>query len=434
MSNINPKPDARIIKAIISGSLANLVTWYDWYIYSAFAIYFSASFFPNGSQTVQLLQTAGIFALGFLMRPVGGWLLGTFADRFGRRKSMLLAVILMSFGSLMIAVTPSYHTIGVYAPILLLMARLVQGISIGGETGISTAYLSEMPPPQQRGFYSSFQYATLVGGQIFALGTLIVLQQFVLTEQQLHDWGWRIPFVIGSFLTLVTFYLHRNLHETQAYQAATTKRVSQRDVWRNLFQHPKAILIVIGLTLGGTLAFYTYITYMQKYLANTIGLSKADATLITFCALLVFALVQPFFGGLSDRIGRRPLLIAFGILGVCCTIPLINAINHAASNWHIFWLLTVCLLILSAYTSISAIVKAEIFPASIRAIGVGLPHAVTVAVFGGSAEYVALWLKDLGHEAWFYWYVTAGIFISLVMFIFMKDTRQHNKMEGEPHG
>ncbi len=435
MTQLYSPPSARTVKAIVSGSVANLVTWYDWYIYSAFAIYFSASFFPHGSQTVQLLQTAGIFALGFLMRPVGGWVLGAFADRYGRRRSMIVAVGLMSFGSLLIAVTPSYESIGVYAPILLLFARLVQGLSIGGETGISTAYLSEMPPPHRRGFYSSFQYATLVGGQILALGTLIVLQRFFLSEEQLHDWGWRIPFVIGAFLTLITFYLHNHLHETKAYETAKARSAAKpQSTWKKLAQHPKAVATVIGLTLGGTLAFYTYITYMQKYLANTVGLSKADATLITFGALLVFAVVQPLFGGLSDRVGRRPLLIGFGILGVCCTVPLIGAINRAGSNWEIFGLLCICLIILSAYTSISAAVKAEVFPAEVRAVGVGLPHAITVAVFGGSAEYVALWLKSVGHEGWFYWYVAAAIFISLIMFIRMKDTRTHNRMDGEPHG
>ncbi len=424
----------RSISAIISGSLANLLVWYDWYIYSAFAIYFSASFFPHGSQTVQLLQTAGVFALGFFMRPVGGWVLGAFADRFGRRKSMLLSVYLMSFGSVLIAVTPTYHAIGVYAPVLLLLGRLIQGLSIGGGTGISTAYLTEMSPPYRRGFYASFQYATLVGGQILALGLLIVLQKFVLSDQALHDWGWRIPFAVGSVLTLGMFYLNDNLHETKAYQAANAGTKVKKRIWARLAAHPGAIMMVVGLTMGGTLAFYTAIIYMQKYLVNTVGISKEDATLITFVSLSVFALVQPLFGALSDRIGRRPLLIAFGVLGVCTTIPLMTAIGRATSNWQIFGLLVIYLLILSAYSSISVVVKAEIFPAEIRVIGVGLPHAITVALFGGSAEYVALWLKNIGHEMWFYWYITIAIFISLLMFVFMKDTRTNNKMAGEPHG
>lgn len=433
MSDINSSN--RPLHAIIGSSLANLLVWYDWYIYAAFAIYFSSSFFPHGSQTVQLLQTAGIFALGFFMRPIGGMLLGSFADRFGRRKSMLLAVFLMSFGSLLIAVAPSYDSIGVYAPLLLLLARLIQGVSIGGGTGITTAYLTEMSPPNRRGFYASFQYLTLVGGQILALGLLIVLQKFILTDAQLHAWGWRIPFAIGAVLTLGMIYLQRHLHETKAYQANNMKQAaSMRAVWRKLIRHPKEMLTVVGLTLGGTLGFYTAIVYMQKYLVNTGGISKEDATFITFTALLVFALLQPLFGALSDRVGRRPLLIAFGVLGVLTTVPLMTAISTAGSNWEVFGLLIIYLVILSLYSSISVVVKAEIFPAAVRVIGAGLPHAITVALFGGSAEYVALWLKNAGYEEWFYWYVTLGIFISLVMFLRMKETRTHNKIDGEPHG
>lgn len=434
MSAISNETPRRTIKAIISGSLANLLVWFDWYIYAAFAIYFSASFFPHGSQTVQLLQTAGVFALGFFMRPVGGWFLGAFADRFGRRKSMLLSVFLMSSGSLLIAVMPTYETIGVYAPILLLFARLIQGLSIGGGTGITTAYLTEMSPPHRRGFYASFQYLTLVGGQILALGLLIVLQRYLLSDAQLHSWGWRIPFAIGSVLTLGMFYLHNNIPETKAYRAAHTKRAEKIGIWSQLVRHPKAILMVVGLTLGGTLAFYTAIVYMQKYLINTGEISKEDATMISFIGLLAFALMQPIFGAISDRVGRRPLLIAFGVLGVCTTIPLMTAISTATSNWEILGLLLVYLLILSLYSSVSVVVKAEMFPAEIRVIGAGLPHAITVAAFGGSAEYVALWLKYIDHEMWFYWYVTLGIFISLMMFVFMKDTHKNNKIDGEPHG
>ena len=438
MENIQVKdgtPSNRRTKAIISGSLANLLVWYDWYIYAAFAIYFSSSFFSSDSQTVRLLQTAGIFALGFFMRPIGGMILGSFADRFGRRKSMLLSVFMMSLGSLMIAVTPTYDTIGVYAPILLLVARLIQGLSIGGGTGITTAYLSEMAPPHRRGFYASFQYMTLVSGQILALGLLILLQKWVLTDAQLHEWGWRIPFAIGAVLTLAMPYLQGHIDETKAYQAVNAKKAtSTAGIWKLLARHPKAILMVVGLTMGGTLAFYTAIVYMQKYLVNSGGISKEDATLITFLSLLVFALAQPFFGAVSDRIGRRPLLIAFGVLGTCTTIPLMRAISDASSHGAILGLLVVYLLIISLYSSISVVVKAEIFPAEIRVIGAGLPHAITVALFGGSAEYVALWLKNAGHEMWFYWYITLAILISLVMFVCMKDTRTNNRMVGEPDG
>lgn len=423
------------IKSIKGGALTNLLIWYDWYIYAAFSIYFSATFFPDGSRTIQLLQTAGIFALGFLMRPIGGRFLGAFADQFGRRKSMLVAVVLMSLGSLIIAIVPGYHTIGIWAPILLLFARLLQGLSIGGGTGIVTAYLTEKSPPHRRGFFASFQYMTLVGGQIIALGLLVLLQTFFLTDQQLYEWGWRIPFAIGAVLSIGMFYLQTHIDETRAFKEVDTlSRGRKRRIISQLIQHPRSILFVVALTMGGTLAFYTAIVYMQKYLINTGGLSNADATLITFVGLLIFALMQPLFGALSDRIGRKPLLLAFGILGVVTTVPIMTALSQSDSNWEIFGLLMVYLVILSAYSSISVVVKAEIFPVEVRVIGAGLPHAITVALFGGTAEYVALWLKSIGHERLFFWYITLIIFISLLAFIFTKDSKIHNKIDDEPFG
>jgi MFS transporter, MHS family, alpha-ketoglutarate permease len=415
------------LKSIIGGSIGNLVEWYDWYAYSAFSLYFSGAFFPEASATAQLLNTAGIFAVGFLMRPIGGWLFGGIADRIGRKQAMTLSVLLMSFGSLLIALTPSYSTIGVLAPILLLIARLLQGLSVGGEYGVSATYLSEMATENRRGFYSSFQYVTLVGGLLIALGIQLILQKLILTEPQLKEWGWRIPFVIGAILALVALYLRSNLHETQAFEAQKEKK-SQKGTIRALFQHPKAILLVAGMTLGGTIAFYTYTNYMQKFLVNTVGLSKDVSTLISFVSLLIFVILQPIFGALSDRIGRKPLLIGFGILGTIFTVPLLTTLSHTHSAWTSFFLLMAGLIIVSGYTSINAIVKAELFPAEVRALGVGLPYALTVAIFGGTAEYIALWFKDTGHESYFYWYVTGCIFISLLVYVFMKDTKISSKI------
>lgn len=416
------------LKSIIGGSIGNLVEWYDWYAYSAFSLYFSGVFFPEANRTAQLLNTAGIFAVGFLMRPIGGWMFGGIADRIGRKQAMTLSVLLMSFGSLVIALTPSYSTIGVLAPILLLIARLLQGLSVGGEYGVSATYLSEMATENRRGFYSSFQYVTLVGGLLIALGIQLLLQKLILTEQQLQDWGWRIPFVIGAILALVALYLRSNLHETEAFEAQNLRQEESKGTIRELLRHPKAILLVIGLTLGGTLAFYTYTNYMQKFLVNTVGLSKDISTLISFVSLLIFVILQPFFGALSDRIGRKPLLIGFGVLGTLFTVPLLTALSHTHSAWTSFFLLMAGLIIVSGYTSINAIVKAELFPAEVRALGVGLPYALTVALFGGTAEYIALWFKDAGHESWFYWYVTGCIAISLIVYLFMKDTKDHSEL------
>lgn len=425
------------LKSIIGGSIGNLVEWYDWYAYSAFSLYFSGAFFPEASKTAQLLNTAGIFAVGFLMRPIGGWMFGGIADRIGRKQAMTLSVLLMSFGSLLIALTPSYSTIGVLAPILLLLARLLQGLSVGGEYGVSATYLSEMATENRRGFYSSFQYVTLVGGLLIALGIQLILQKLILTEPQLQEWGWRIPFVIGAILALVALYLRSNLHETEAFEAQrlhqgnsdkAKEKKSQKGTISLLFKHPKAILLVIGMTLGGTIAFYTYTNYMQKFLVNTVGLSKDISTLISFISLLIFVILQPFFGALSDRIGRKPLLIGFGILGTIFTVPLLTALSHTHSAQTSFFLLMAGLIIVSGYTSINAIVKAELFPAEVRALGVGLPYALTVALFGGTAEYIALWFKDAGHESYFYWYVTGCIFISLLVYVFMKDTKKNSEL------
>lgn len=416
------------LKAIIGGSIGNLVEWYDWYAYSAFSLYFSGAFFPEQDETAQLLNTAGIFAVGFLMRPIGGWMFGGIADKIGRKRAMTLSVLLMSLGSLLIALTPTYHSIGVLAPVLLLIARLLQGLSVGGEYGVSATYLSEMATENRRGFYSSFQYVTLVGGQLIALGIQLILQKLILTEAQLHDWGWRIPFVIGAFLAVIALYLRRNLHETEAFEAQKEKKSEKKGTIKALLQHPKAVLTVVGLTLGGTLAFYTYTTYMQKFLVNTVHLSKDLSTLLSFITLLIFILLQPAFGALSDKIGRKPLLISFGILGTIFTVPLLTALSNTQSVWTAFFLLMAALIIVSGYTSINAVVKAELFPAEVRALGVGLPYALTVALFGGTAEYVALWFKESQHESYFYWYITGCIAISLLVYLTMKDTKKTSQI------
>ncbi|MEH6306969.1 MFS transporter [Olivibacter sp. CPCC 100613] len=427
------KISKRRLKAIIGGSVGNLVEWYDWYAYSAFTIYFSGSFFPGNDRTLQLLNTAAIFAVGFLMRPLGGYVFGVIGDRFGRKKSMTLSVLLMSFGSLIIACSPTYRQVGMIAPAVLLMARLLQGLSVGGEYGVSATYLSEMATPNRRGFYSSFQYVTLIGGQLIALGIQLLLQKLILSEEELVAWGWRIPFVIGAILAVIALYLRQHLDETRAFKEQGQLREKKGSL-QLLIQYPKEILTVVGLTLGGTLAFYTYSTYIQKFLVNTVGFANTDATLITFLALLIFAMLQPAFGLLSDKIGRKPLLLAFGVLGTLFTVPLLNALQQVGDKWQAFWLILFALIIVSGYTSINAIVKAELFPAKIRALGVGLPYALTVAIFGGSAEYVALWFKDIGHESYFYWYITVCIACSLFVYLRMQDTKHKSQLNKEPNG
>ncbi len=414
----------RRVKAIMVGSSGNLVEWYDFYVYAAFSLYFAKSFFPAGDETAQLLATAGIFAVGFLMRPLGAWFFGRLADRKGRKLSLTLCISLMCLGSAIIAVTPTYETIGVAAPAVLLVARLIQGFSLGGEYGTSATYLSEMATPERRGFYSSFQYVTLIGGQLCAMVVLIVLQNFILTEAELTQWGWRIPFAIGAVLAVVVYIMRRDMPETSAFTQSATHDGSIA----SLMKHPKEVAIVIGLTLGGTVAFYTFTTYMQKFLVNTSGFAKDTATLIMAAALFLYMLLQPAVGALSDRIGRRPVLMAFGVLGTLCTVPLLTALQDTREPGTAFALVLAGLVIVSGYTAINAVVKAELFPTHIRALGVGLPYALTVAMFGGTAEYIALWFKQAGHATWFYWYVTACIAISLAVYACMRDTRRNSTM------
>lgn len=419
------RTEKAIISNVLKGSLGNLVEWFDWYVYAAFAIYFAPVFFPSHDKTAELLSTAAVFAIGFLMRPLGSLLLGKYADQHGRRAALTLSVLIMAAGSLVIAVTPGYDQIGILAPAILVIARLFQGLSLGGEYGTSATYLSEMASAAHRGFYSSFQYVTLISGQLLALGVQIILQ-ITLSEHAIAVWGWRIPFVIGALGALIVLVLRLSMEESDQFLAQAKKEKGQL---RELLHYPKAVLTVMGLTLGGTIAFYTYTTYLQKFMINTTGLPKQTVTWINFAALFIFMVLQPFAGALSDKIGRKPLLFWFGGLGTVFTVPIFLALAQTKSAWVAFFLMLAGLVIVTGYTAINAIVKAEMFPTEIRALGVGLPYGLTVAVFGGTAEYVALYLKNAHHESVFFVYVAAVIFISLLVYWRMADTKATSKLD-----
>ncbi|AGE76633.1 MULTISPECIES: MFS transporter [Bacillus cereus group] len=423
----------RVAGNIFKGSVGNLIEWYDWYVYSAFAVYFSAEFFPKGDPTSQLLNTAAIFAVGFLMRPIGSLLMGRYADRHGRRAALTLSITVMAGGSFIIACTPSYESIGIMAPIILVLARLLQGLSLGGEYGTSATYLSEMASSGRRGFYSSFQYVTLVAGQMVALGVQIVLQQ-LLSEPDMKAWGWRIPFIIGAMGAVAVLWLRRTMDESEQFSNIKSQKRESAGTVRALMKHPKAVLTVVGLTLGGTVAFYTYTTYLQKFMVNTVGLPKEVVSWINFAALLIFVVLQPIAGLLSDKIGRRPLLMAFGILGTLLTAPIFFFMEKTTEPIVAFLLMMVGLIIVTGYTSINAIVKAELFPTEIRALGVGLPYALTVAIFGGTAEFIALWLKSIGMESLFYFYVAGCIAISFITYWRMDESSKTSQIEAELGG
>ncbi|WP_312487115.1 MFS transporter [Sphingomonas sp.] len=427
MSYATTDPGRHRLKSIIGGSTGNLVEWFDWYVYSAFTLYFAPHFFPSENRTAQLLSAAAVFAVGFVMRPIGAWIMGIYADRKGRKAGLTLSVTLMCAGSLIIAITPGYGTIGLAAPALLVLARLMQGLSVGGEYGASATYLSEMAGKDRRGFFSSFQYVTLISGQLLAICVLLILQS-TMTEAALDEWGWRIPFALGAVLAVVVFYIRRGLAETKSFENTKNDGAPRSGLVQLFTKHPRETITVMLLTAGGTLAFYAYSIYMQKFLVNTSGFSREVASQINAVTLFVFMLLQPVAGGLSDRIGRKPLMVAFGIAGVLFTYPIFSTLETTRDPMVAGALVMAALIIVTGYTSINAVVKAELFPAHIRALGVALPYALANTIFGGTAESVALLFKRAGFEQGFYWYVTAMIGISLIVYLRMRDTAKSSQI------
>lgn len=414
----------RRIMAIVGSSSGNLVEWYDFYCYAFFALYFAPAFFPKGDSTSQLLQTAGIFAVGFFMRPVGGWLFGRIGDRVGRRTSMVVSVLMMCFGSLLIGILPTYDTVGTLAPVLLLLARMLQGLSVGGEYGTSATYMSEVAIKGRRGFFASFQYVTLIGGQLLASLVLVGLQA-VMTSAELTAYGWRIPFFIGAGLAVVALYLRRSLAETK--EAGDKENAG---TFSELFKHWRAFCVVLAYTAGGSLSFYTFTTYMQKYLVNTAGMPKTSASQVMTWVLLVYMLIQPIFGALSDKIGRKANMILYSGLGMLMVVPIMSFLHTNKDPYLAFAMITLGLSVISFYTGISGIVKAELFPTNVRALGVGLSYAIANAMFGGTAEYVALWFKDAGIETTFFWYVTIMLAIAFIASLIMPNPKVHGYLDG----
>jgi len=422
------------LRSIIGGSAGNVIEWYDFLAYSIFSIYFSKAFFPGGNQTAQLLNAAAVAAIGYVVRPLGSWAIGVLADRHGRRVALSLSVAMMSIGSLIIAVTPTYASIGVAAPAVLIFARLLQGFSMGGEAGTSATYLSEMAPTGRRGFFVGFVQVTVVMGQLLALALMLVLQRLVLTPTQLEQWGWRIPFAIGGALAIFALYLRRGIAETEAFSrehSAADTQTQRGSLLTLLIQHRRQTLWTIGISIGGTVAFYTFTIYLQKYMVNTTGFSRNTATLIATLALVIYMGFQPLYGLLSDLIGRRPVMMIFGVGGTFLTVPLMHALGATHSAMTAFALNLAALGILSGFSSIHWLVKSELFPAKVRALGVGLPFAIVSSVMGGTTEYLALRFKHAGHESWFFYYVSACAAISLITYVLMPETRHRSVIDEE---
>ncbi len=427
----------RAVSNILKGSAGNLVEWYDLYVYTVFAAYFQSHFFNSKDELQAGLEAMAVFSTSFLMRPVGAWFFGRYADRKGRKAALTLSVTIMSAGSFAIAILPTTQQIGVWALILLIVVRLVQGFSVGGEYGTSATYMSEAATSKRRGFFSSFQYVTLIGGQMLALLVLVILQN-TMDKGALTEWGWRIPFAIGGVAALVVLWLRRSMEETvsaeqvEAAKVPAVAGVAQPGTMKLLFtEHWKPLLICIGVTLGGTVAFYTYTNFILKFMNDTSGIAKTDTSVINFWALFIFMLLQPVYGIISDKVGRRPLLLWFGITGVLFTWPLLSTLAGTKDPFTAFLLMMGGLLIVGGYTSINALVKAELFPASIRALGVGLGYAIANSLFGGTVPLLGAAFQKAERVDLFFTYVTVAIAISLLVYIFALKNKKSTHLDHE---
>ncbi|MDT7619399.1 MAG: transporter, family, alpha-ketoglutarate permease [Pseudonocardiales bacterium] len=405
-------------RSLLATLLGNTLEWFDWQAYAIFSVFFSGQFFPKSSSVSALLGTLAIFAVGFFFRPLGGLLIAGFTDRAGRRGGLVLSVLLMAAGSLLIAVSPTYAQVGALAPILLLLARILQGLSTGGEFAASASYLAEIAPPRRRGFVTSFFYVSNVIGTLLAtvLGAVLV---GALGAAQMRDWGWRLPFVVGALLALVALYLRARLVESAAFTAQRSR--PERPTLRAFREHPGAVARVVGFTVGGTVAYYTFAVYLPSYAQQVKGVPTSSALWASIAAQLVLVLILPPLGALSDRIGRRPLLIYFGLGFVLLSVPLFALMS--ASGWSLFLVMTIGLVLFAGYGAVAPVAMAELFPTSVRTAGIGLPYALTVAIFGGTAPYLVTSLSQTGRGAVFPWYLAATCLISLIVYLTARETR-----------
>ncbi len=416
---------ARRLKNILGASAGNFVEWFDWFAYASFALYFSRAFFPSGNQTAQLLNTAFVFAGGFIARPVGALLFGMYADRVGRRAALTLSVMMMCGGSLLIALTPT--NLGVVSPLLLVVARLLQGLAVGGEYGASATYVAEMASTRHRGFWSGFLYVTLIGGQLAAMSLQLGLQH-MLSEDQLYAWGWRVPFVVGAALAVVVFWIRRGIEETASF---TDVKMNNRERGRPLAlltEYPRETAIVLALTAAGAIGFYTYAVYMQKLLVNSAGFEKSVAAQIMTWVLATLLFFPPLVGWIADHVGRkRTLLVAFGASALLA-VPVLNALATATDPLKVYLLCLLPLFFLSGYYALSATVKAELYPVHVRALGVSVPYAVALAIFGGNAETAALYFKTIGMESGYYWLAALIFAIGFIAASFLPDERRDSQL------
>ena len=423
----------RSISNTLKGSAGNLVEWYDVYVYSVFAVYFESQFFSAADKNSTIYLWA-IFAATFLMRPIGAWYFGRFADRHGRRLALTVSVSVMAGCSFLIAIAPTATQIGGGAALVLLFARLLQGFATGGEYGTSATYMSEAALPGRRGFLSSFHYVTLVGGHVLAQLTLLCLLSF-WDKPEISAWGWRVAFGIGGVAAILVFWLRRSMDESlqeAAIEAAKGDRARRAGSMHELLAHQwRPLLLCFLITAGGTVAFYTYSVNGPKMIQSAFaGDDVMTGTVINLGVLAFLMVLQPLGGWLSDIIGRKSLLVFFGIGGVLYSWYMITELPQQHDALKAFVTLAISFIILTGYTSINAVVKAELFPTHVRALGVGFGYALANSLFGGTAPLLYQAALKTHHVDTFAIYVTAVIAVSLVVYVFFLENKGPNWLDG----
>ncbi|MCA2224302.1 MFS transporter [Nonomuraea aurantiaca] len=416
-------PKSRV-RQLMAASIGNVVEWYDWYAYTFLATYFAVQIFPKDvdNSLVPLLSTYGIFAVGFFMRPLGGLLVGAFADRFGRKAAMTFTIVLMGAGSLLLGLTPTYEAVGIFAPIILTLARLIQGLSVGGEFAAATTFLVESAPQGRRGLFSSFQYVSTTIGQLLASG-LTALLATSLVKADMGSYGWRIPFLVGAVISLVGLWIRKGADETSAVAEEIQQGKAERPgLFDFLRYYPKSAALIVGITAAGTVAYYTWTSFLPTYAQITVKFDIAQSLQVSTISLFVFMVLQPLLGMLSDRVGRKPLLITFGLGFLILPVPLLNLLSNSFASLLIVQLIG--MVFLGCFTSISAAVNSELFPTRVRAAGAGFPYSLTVAIFGGTAPLIGTALQKAGNVAYFPWYMSALALVSTLVYVFaLKETK-----------
>ncbi|MGY5883764.1 MFS transporter [Modestobacter lacusdianchii] len=409
------------IRTLVSASIGNAVEWFDWTVYATFVVYFSTQFFPSDNEALALIGATSTYALAFFFRPLGGWLLGRFADLRGRKAGMLLTILLMAGGSLVIAVLPTYEAVGWLAPILLLLARIAQGMSLGGEVSNASAYLAEIAPPARRGRYSAFFYIS-TGTALLAASLLGVLLTNVLDDDQLSSYGWRIAFAIGGLLGFVGLWLRRSLSETDQFEENAAKaRAVKNPLWMTVKEHPRAVLQLCAFTMLSTLSYYTFFSALTPFAINFRDADASDVFVALSIGTALFVACCYPFGALSDRFGRKPQMLVWAAGIALLIVPLSFLVQDDLGSLVVVF--STGLVLYALLASIAPAVMSELFPTELRATGIGAWYNLTVAVFGGTAPLVITALSEAGHPLWFFWYVAVAAAIAFCAILTLRETK-----------